>query len=45
MRYASVYRSFKDISSFLAELKDMMKEREEPRKHGKKSGEEKPENA
>ena len=45
VRYASVYRSFKDISSFLAELKDMMKEREEPRKHGKKSGEEKPENA
>lgn len=26
VRYASVYRSFKDISSFLSELKDMMKE-------------------
>lgn len=26
VRYASVYRSFKDISSFMAELKSMMKE-------------------
>ena len=25
VRYASVYRSFKDISSFLSELKEMMK--------------------
>jgi transcriptional repressor NrdR len=25
VRYASVYRSFKDISSFMAELKQMMK--------------------
>ena len=25
VRYASVYRSFKDISSFMAELKSMMK--------------------
>ena len=25
VRYASVYRSFKDISSFLAELQEMMK--------------------
>ena len=27
VRYASVYRSFKDISSFMAELKQMMKRR------------------
>jgi transcriptional repressor NrdR len=27
VRYASVYRSFKDISSFMAELKQMMKGR------------------
>ena len=26
VRYASVYRSFKDLSSFMAELKQMMKE-------------------
>lgn len=26
VRYASVYRSFKDLSSFMTELKDMMKE-------------------
>jgi transcriptional repressor NrdR len=25
VRYASVYRSFKDLSSFMAELKQMMK--------------------
>ena len=25
VRYASVYRSFKDISSFMTEIKDMMK--------------------
>lgn len=32
VRYASVYRSFKDISSFLAELKEMMKEQGEEAK-------------
>ena len=26
VRYASVYRQFKDISSFMSELKQMMKE-------------------
>ena len=26
VRYASVYRSFKDLSSFMSELKQMMKE-------------------
>lgn len=35
VRYASVYRSFKDISSFLAELKDMMKEREGEARRGR----------
>ena len=31
VRYASVYRSFKDLSSFMAELKQMMKA--EKKKH------------
>ena len=28
VRYASVYRSFKDISSFMAELQSMMEKKE-----------------
>ena len=36
VRYASVYRQFKDIPSFMSELESMMKESEE-RKNGKKS--------
>lgn len=35
VRYASVYRSFKDLSSFMSELKQMMK----AEKKGKKDGE------
>ena len=31
VRYASVYRSFKDISSFMAELQQMMEHKEEDR--------------
>lgn len=31
VRYASVYRSFKDISSFMAELQRMMEKKEEDR--------------
>lgn len=45
VRYASVYRSFKDISSFLAELKDLMKERKTERKNDAKKAEDKPKNA
>ena len=32
VRYASVYRSFKDISSFMAELQTMMEKKEEETK-------------
>ncbi|MBE7093452.1 MAG: transcriptional repressor NrdR [Clostridiales bacterium] len=32
VRYASVYRSFKDISSFMAELKKMMRDAKESKK-------------
>ena len=32
VRYASVYRSFKDISSFMAELQSMMEKKEEENK-------------
>lgn len=48
VRYASVYRSFKDISSFLAELKEMMKEQGEeakPHRARRKSSEDGAENA
>ncbi len=48
VRYASVYRSFKDISSFLAELKEMMKEQGEeakPHRARRKSSEDGTENA
>ena len=31
VRYASVYRSFKDLSSFMAELKQMMKAEKKPK--------------
>ena len=34
VRYASVYRSFKDLSSFMAELKKIMKSAKEDRKDG-----------
>ena len=37
VRYASVYRSFKDMSSFMAELKQMMKEEKADRTKGGKS--------
>ena len=40
VRYASVYRSFKDLSSFMAELKQMMKaEKLEKKAMEKKDGE------
>jgi transcriptional repressor NrdR len=32
VRFASVYRSFKDISSFMSELKKMMREARESKK-------------
>jgi transcriptional regulator NrdR family protein len=32
VRYASVYRSFKDISSFMSELKKMMRDAREMKK-------------
>ena len=35
VRYASVYRSFQDISSFMAELKKMMRVSREAKKDGK----------
>ena len=35
VRYASVYRSFQDISSFMAELKKMMRGSREAKKDGK----------
>ncbi len=35
VRYASVYRSFKDISSFMSELKKMMRAANESKKDGK----------
>ena len=39
VRYASVYRSFKDISSFMTELKKMMKmAKEEQKEQSKKDG-------
>ena len=34
VRYASVYRSFKDISSFMSELKKMMRDARESKKDG-----------
>ena len=34
VRYASVYRSFKDLSSFMTELKQMMKTEKEEKKNG-----------
>ena len=34
VRYASVYRSFKDISSFMSELKKMMRDARDNRKDG-----------
>ena len=34
VRYASVYRSFKDISSFMSELKKMMRDARDIRKDG-----------
>ena len=34
VRYASVYRSFKDLSSFMAELKLMMKADKQEKKNG-----------
>ena len=40
VRYASVYRSFKDISSFLSELKEMMKTEKHKNKDGKDGGRE-----
>ncbi len=40
VRYASVYRSFKDISSFLSELKEMMKEGNRERSKIEKAGRE-----
>ena len=40
VRYASVYRSFKDISSFLSELKEMMKTEKHKNKGGKDGGRE-----
>ena len=40
VRYASVYRSFKDISSFLSELKEMMKEGNRERSKIEKAGKE-----
>ena len=33
VRYASVYRSFKDISSFMSELKKMMRDARDSKKH------------
>ncbi len=38
VRYASVYRSFKDISSFMAELKKMMRDARESKKDGNGEG-------
>lgn len=35
VRYASVYRSFKDISSFMSELKKMMRSANDTKKDGK----------
>jgi len=35
VRYASVYRSFKDLSSFMSELKQMMKEEKKAEKKDK----------
>ena len=35
VRYASVYRSFKDLSSFMSELKQMMKSEETEKKNKK----------
>ena len=43
VRYASVYRSFKDLSSFMAELKQMMKAEKQAEKQAKKTLEEKDE--
>jgi DNA topoisomerase-1 len=37
VRYASVYRSFKDLSSFMAELKQMMKAEKQAEKQAKKA--------
>ena len=34
VRYASVYRSFKDISSFMSELKKMMRDARDSKKDG-----------
>ena len=34
VRYASVYRSFKDISSFMSELKKMMRDARDNKKDG-----------
>lgn len=39
VRYASVYRSFKDISSFMSELKKIMKSAKEDAKKDGKDGE------
>ena len=43
VRYASVYRSFKDLSSFMAELKQMMKAEKQAEKLAKKAQEEREE--
>ena len=39
VRYASVYRSFKDLSSFMSELKDMMKAEKRRAKEAEKEAE------
>lgn len=36
VRFASVYRSFKDISEFMVELEDLLKERKVTAEHEKK---------
>ena len=38
VRFASVYRSFKDIDEFMHELEDLINQRKQPRAAGEKKG-------